>query len=627
VLLPPPGGTMPGMAGSLMLRPQRTGGTGMRRVWLLIVPLALATATTVAAQQPTGRDLFDEMPPAEVGERASSLLASIREDIAAIERVEERLATASREDSLVLDLQLFARREQALSDVHDLGDALLELEETGAQAELRERVTAAYEQITPSIWRLIEKLDTRVDEQRAQRQEVSPAERPALEDRIGRTTRHLDRVLELGMTHLTNMAALGQDTTAARTIFGRFLQNRAEQLSGRLQLDLVRAEELASHLEETPDDADAAAVAKAVRKSIARDTASLEKTLGLMDTLDLPTERYRAELVTITQDLASGLLDAKVAVTLIGRAWENFRIWLAESGPRLLIKVLVFLAILFVGRLLARIVRRAVEAALERSNTNLSRLLREMVVASSYNLIMALALMIALSQLGISLGPLLAGFGVVGFILGFAMQDSLSNLAAGMMILVNRPYDVGDLVEVAGAFGKVERMSLVSTGILTIDNQKLVVPNSKIWGDVIKNVTDQDIRRVDMVFGISYSDDIPKAEKILEDILAQNERVLDDPAPMVRVHNLGDSSVDFVVRPWVKTEDYWEVFWETTRAVKMRFDEEGVSIPFPQRDVHIYEERLANRETKPAGGKSMKQLPDTDWQQESAPESPEDGDS
>ena len=169
---------------------------------------------------------------------------------------------------------------------------------------------------------------------------------------------------------------------------------------------------------------------------------------------------------------------------------------------------------------------------------------------------------------------MLAGLGVVGFILGFAMQDSLSNFASGLMILFYRPYDVGDLVEISGAFGKVEHMSMVSTSILTLDNQKLVVPNSKIWGDVIKNVTDQHTRRVDMTFGISYSDDIPLAEEVLNKILAECEGVLDQPEPMVRLHTLGESSVDFIVRPWVRTEDYWDVYWAVTREVKMRFDAE-----------------------------------------------------
>jgi small conductance mechanosensitive channel len=587
--------------------------------------LASITVSIAAANPPappTDRQLFDQMSPEEVGKRASELLTGLQSDLDAIARLKKRLAAATREDSLVIDLQLFNRREKAVNDIHELGSALLELEETGTRTELRNGVTTAYDQLTPSVWQLVEELDARVDELRAQRQEVAPAERPRLEDHIGRISRRLDRVLGIGATHLSRMASLDQDTTAARAVFVSLLRGRAEDLAGRLELDLVRSEELARRLAETPDDAHAKDIARAVDRSITRDAASLQTTLDLMDQQGLATRGYRARLVTITRDFTSGLLDARTAVGLIGRAWDHLVAWLAESGPRLLVKVLVLLAILFLGRILARVARRAVEAAMQRSNAKLSQLLQQMVISSAYNVVMALALMVGLSQLGISLGPLLAGFGVVGFILGFAMQDSLSNLAAGMMILINRPYDVGDFVDVAGAFGKVEKMSLVSTGILTIDNQTLVVPNSKIWGDVIKNVTHQDIRRVDMTFGISYSDDIPKAERILEDILAQNERVLDDPEPMVRLHNLGDSSVDFVVRPWVKTADYWEVYWETTRAVKMRFDAEGVSIPFPQRDVHIYEERLARRsqETAEGDGDIVERLPDTSWKQESAPE-------
>lgn len=179
---------------------------------------------------------------------------------------------------------------------------------------------------------------------------------------------------------------------------------------------------------------------------------------------------------------------------------------------------------------------------------------------------------------------------MVGFIVGFALQDTLSNFASGMMILIYRPFDVDDFVEAAGISGKVSNMSLVNTTILTFDNQTIIVPNNKIWGDVIRNVTAQKIRRVDMVFGISYGDDIPNAEKLLLDIVNAHESVLEDPEPMIRLHELGDSSVNFIVRPWVKTDDYWETYWAMiTRSVKMRFDEEGVSIPFPQRDVHLYQ--------------------------------------
>jgi small conductance mechanosensitive channel len=131
-------------------------------------------------------------------------------------------------------------------------------------------------------------------------------------------------------------------------------------------------------------------------------------------------------------------------------------------------------------------------------------------------------------------------------------------------------------------------MSLVNTTILTFDNQTLVMPNSKIWGDVIKNVTAQEQRRVDMTFGIGYGDDIPKAEKVLMEIVTGHDKVLKEPAPVVRLHTLNESSVDFVVRPWARKEDYWDVYWDVTRPVKIRFDEEDISIPFPQRDIHLY---------------------------------------
>ena len=184
---------------------------------------------------------------------------------------------------------------------------------------------------------------------------------------------------------------------------------------------------------------------------------------------------------------------------------------------------------------------------------------------------------------------MLAGLGIAGFVLAFALQDTLGNFAAGVMVLIYRPYDVGDMIDCAGGvFGKVSHMSLVSTTILTIDNKTLIVPNNKIWGDVITNVTAQDIRRIDLEFGISYGDDIPHAEAVLSSILEDHPSVLADPEPIVKVHTLGDSSVNFVVRPWVARDDYWDVHWDITREVKLRFDREGVSIPFPQRDVHFY---------------------------------------
>jgi len=317
-----------------------------------------------------------------------------------------------------------------------------------------------------------------------------------------------------------------------------------------------------------------------------------------MNAVGLETTDYQKLLIETTGDITTGLLDKDVAVGLLQRWTGDLKGWIAENGPRWFFKLLLLLFILFVFRILARVARKVVKRSLDASKLDLSQLLRSMIVSTAGNGVMILGVLVALSQVGFSLGPLLAGLGVAGFIVGFAMQDTLSNFASGMMILLYRPYDVGDLIEAGGVFGKVSKMSLVSTTFLTLDNQTLVVPNSKIWGDVIKNVTAQKVRRVDMTFGISYADDIPHVEKVLEAIITEHPKVLDDPEPIIRLHKLGDSSVDFVVRPWVATDDYWEVYWDVTREVKMRFDREGVSIPFPQRDVHMFREQEPARPTE-----------------------------
>ena len=237
------------------------------------------------------------------------------------------------------------------------------------------------------------------------------------------------------------------------------------------------------------------------------------------------------------------------------------------------------------------IVRRLVRRAVGTSKFSLSQLLRNQLVSFSGKAVMFLGLLVALSQIGIQLGPVLAGLGIAGFILGFALQNTLSNFAAGLMILIYHPYDVGDLIEAGGVMGTVKAMNLVSTTIASLDNQKLVVPNGKIWGDVIRNITAEPNRRVDMTFGIAYADDVDHAESVLWDIVKSNALVLQDPEPVIRLHTLGESSVDFIVRPWARTSDYWTVYWDITRAVKKRFDQENISIPFPQRDVHLIREK------------------------------------
>ena len=217
----------------------------------------------------------------------------------------------------------------------------------------------------------------------------------------------------------------------------------------------------------------------------------------------------------------------------------------------------------------------------------ISKLLEAFLVGAVFWLVVVFGLLVVLASLGINITPLFAMIGGASFILAFAFQDTLGNLASGLMIMVNQPFDEGDYVEVGGVGGTVKSVSIVATTVTTGDNQVIVIPNKNVWGNVITNVTASDTRRVDLVFGISYDDPIEDAEHVINTVVRAHPLVLEDPEPSVRVHELGASSVNFICRPWVKTSDYWTVYWDLTHQMKVALEREGLSIPYPQQDVHI----------------------------------------
>lgn len=315
---------------------------------------------------------------------------------------------------------------------------------------------------------------------------------------------------------------------------------------------------------------------------------SFKSIVDMMFSLGMEVSDQQALLEQAQRHLNADILDVDVAYSLIEETLRSFQLWMVDKAPSLIVRLLLCLAILFAAKKVANLVAVGVGMSVKSAKMNFSVLMQNFFTSIASKTVMFIGVLVALSQVGIELGPLLTGLGVAGVIIGFALQDTLSNFASGLMILIYRPFDVGDLVKVNDIQGTVNKMSLVSTTIQTVDNQRLVIPNNKIWGDVINNITAESIRRVDMVFGIGYQDDIDKAKTVFMDILTSDPRVLPTPEPMVRVHSLNDSSVDFIVRPWVNTADYWEVYWDMTEKVKKSLDKEGISIPFPQRDVHVY---------------------------------------
>ncbi|MEM8596669.1 MAG: mechanosensitive ion channel family protein [Pseudomonadota bacterium] len=259
-----------------------------------------------------------------------------------------------------------------------------------------------------------------------------------------------------------------------------------------------------------------------------------------------------------------------------------------DGGIQLLIDTVVIIGSLLGLYLFARIVRGFVRRWIGRV-PNLSKLLQSFLVMVAYWLTFALGLMVVLSGLGIDISPVFALIGGASFILAFAFQSTLGNLASGLMIMINRPFDEGDYVDVAGTAGTVKSVSIMSTTLITPDNQVIVVPNANVWGNTITNVTTSPTRRVDLVFGIGYDDSIATAQQVLEETVAAHPLVLAEPAPVIRVSELADSSVNFICRPWVQGADYWTVYWDLMRQVKENFDSAGVSIPYPQQDVHMHQ--------------------------------------
>jgi small conductance mechanosensitive channel len=255
------------------------------------------------------------------------------------------------------------------------------------------------------------------------------------------------------------------------------------------------------------------------------------------------------------------------------------------------LKVVAAIAILVIGRWLVALAARVLRAVMTKAK--MDEMLVKFVSSIAYYALLAFVVIAAISQLGVQTTSVIAVFGAAGLAVGLALQGSLANFAAGVMLIVFKPFKVGDYVEAAGTAGTIEGIMIFSTRLKTPDNKVVWVPNGKIFDGNIVNYNASETRRVDMVFGCSYEDDLTKAKSILEGLLKDDDRILADPAATVKVSALADSSVNFNVRPWVKTEDYWGVYWDMTEKVKLRFDEEGISIPYPQRDVHVHQAKAA----------------------------------
>jgi small conductance mechanosensitive channel len=563
-----------------------------------LVAIVLTGAVSPARAQPSAEPEPAATAPAQAQEsepepdrlllEANELEASLEELQTKIDRLKRDVRRTGGDEERVFEERLWRSQLRSVQLLRELVDNVLAREARGDEVAEEKRFLARelkdLEQRIPQhlAWR-----KERLRKLREARREASGAESVALDTQIsdqeGKLQSSYAALIELADT----FERVELDASALREFTAGEVSERAERLADWIRVTRQELAALAKRLRATPDDPELLAQKGQLEARLDRVTDRLSATTALLARLDVPASEYQQLLIQTTGEITADILDRDVLLGLVASWREQVKDTLTTRGASWVVKALVFALILAAFRILASVVRRMTTRALRSEKANVSQLLRDTLIAWSSRVVMAIGFLVALSQLGVQIGPLLAGLGIAGFIVGFALQDSLANFAAGAMILVYRPFDVGDVIEAATVSGKVSAMSLVSTTIHTFDNQTLIVPNNRIWGDVIRNVTAQRIRRVDLVVGVGYAEDVEHVERILHDVIAKHPKTLDDPEPMVKLHKLGESGVDFVVRPWARTQDYWEVYWDLTREVKLRFDREGIRIPYPQRDVHV----------------------------------------
>jgi small conductance mechanosensitive channel len=270
----------------------------------------------------------------------------------------------------------------------------------------------------------------------------------------------------------------------------------------------------------------------------------------------------------------------------LGFDWNEVIAMLKTTGIEFAINLVTAIAIFYFGRMVVGLLMRGLKKMMQAQDVDVT--LQTFVGNLVRMVLLIFVIIAAISALGIQTTSFIAIIGAAGLAIGLALQGSLSNFASGVLIVLFRPYKVGDFVEAAGISGVVEEVQILTTVLKTGDNKKVIVPNGQIMDSVITNYSANDQRRVDMIVGVSYDDDLDKVRSTLEQLVAADDRILDDPACTIAVSALADSSVNFVVRPWVKSADYWGVMFDLTEAIKKRFDKEGISFPFPQQDVHLY---------------------------------------
>ena len=549
---------------------------------------AIATVLLLWAVGVVAQEADVEAPPAASELTIAQLSEKVSRELASLRTFESYPMPESFERRRTLEIRRDEKTIRVLNRIMTLADRVLALPEDAAERDTLDKLMRARgDLIEQTLVDRFNSLTTRLNESLELQTNLSGPDLLAEESFAALVDGQRLQYLELSTEQVLLLEKLAIDETSLREKAVRTLTWFGEEMIGLIHLHQHGLKMLAARQAADGTDADLIQAARFESERLQLSVTRLRGVVAQLDRLGGDTLEMRRTLIEEQGSLALALVDTDIASVLYAEATTKLKDWLASSGVNTLLSVFLFIAILVAARWLAGMARRITERALRHSDQSISQLLKETLISMAGTVVFLIGVLVALSQVGVSVTPMIAGLGVVGFIVGFALQDTLSNFASGAMILAYRPFDTGDFISAAEVEGTVKKMNLVNTTIVTIDNRVLIIPNSKIWGGVIMNFTGQHLRRTDVIYSVSYSEDLDHVQRVLEELIAADERFLTEPAPIVRVKQFSDSSIDFLVRAYARTEEFWETLWALNKAVKQRFDAEGITIPFPQRDVHM----------------------------------------
>jgi small conductance mechanosensitive channel len=615
-----------------MIRTEYVAGSRPLRRLLPVLPILLLFPAALVSQE------TDAGEPSDTVEAITDSLAAdtvavdtvqvrIEEAVAGLERLDllvdsavsldHRTRDASRDERQVANLL----GNQLVDEVRTIQDDLLRLiprlEATGQPVDsIKDAFGAFLYRVAGLYEEALERRIDSVDDLRDLRAETPPDSLDLLEIRIVEAKAKLDTLIIGQMTALTDADSLGLDTSEQWEVVDRHLKTWAESQVGRLQIAVVGRDRLESQIKDAEKaGADASEITALRTQRTAADRrvqgiiTALSATADLLQQRGYPTAAYRQIIIRTTGDVTADILDPEVFVGLARDIGGGVWTWIKDNGPNILVRLLIIVGFVILFRIAFRLLwwfLRLIRVV------RFSNLMTDLIGRMIRPFGTIVGLVAGLWLVGANPTTLLAGLGVAGVIVGLALQDSMSNLAAGLFILATKPFDVEDIVEAGGVIGTVKQMGLSNTTILTFDRRRLFVPNRQIWGSVIENRSSEPIRRVEVTAKISYQEDLDWSLRVLRDLVDVNDKVLTDPEPAIFVKKLDDSWIEIAVWPWVKSEDWLDMLRGMPRLIKLRFEEEGIEVPFPRTELTARRESseaAAERAAKRAARKEAEESP------------------